>query len=428
MEDPRGVLQSLARARWLQLEATTAELAQLEVGRRRATETKKLGGGRAKGRADEGGPKTQQEQDRQRAAGTPKPGGGRAKGVAAMSGSNTREGSRAPGEADACKKPEGGDGGGSGGGGYQGPTAPGAKLPVKTDAKSPAGAKTVTFATRANDVVEGGGPENPKEGDAPNGTEVDGGSVGPYVDVSLTPHEVRAAVSNAPKNARGNPLCLQSLQHGGCPSRRRRSCKRGSHASQNTTALSPEVELWVAQNGGPRERQGVPQSIVTADEANFEVERLRAEIRTREEARLVAGPRQGVRESTHGSSTPKSDGAQGVVDASMKLEGGHAHGVVDRGGPEEPDEGCAPNGTEGGGGSVGPCVEVSLTPHEVRAAVRTAPKDAHGNPVCLHSLWHGGCPSRRTRACTRGSHASQSTTSLSPEVELWLVQYGGPRE
>ena len=124
------------------------------------------------------------------------------------------------------------------------------------------------------------------------------GSVGPYLEAALRPHEERAAVRHAPRAANGRPICLWSLRHGGCPHKKGRVCSRGSHAEMSA-ALDPEVELWLVRYGGQRVRNGVEQPVGAADEAVSEVARLRAEVQARKDERLLAGPLPGVRESTH---------------------------------------------------------------------------------------------------------------------------------
>ena len=250
----------------------------------------------------------QREIERQRDAGALKPGGpggGRARGGAAGTGSGKPGGARASGVAEAH-------------GASAGPPAPG----------KPGGA-------RANGVAdvdgESGGPRTEaavKPGGARNKSGADGGgvSVGPHAGAALTPHEQRAAVRYAPNDVQGEPVCLHSLRRGGCRYHRLRTCKRGSHDPPIAPELRPEVELWLVQHGGPRERQGAPLSVVTADEAGAEAARWRAMIRAQDDERLLDGPMRGVRESTHPLEQPlvadlvdKTDVLSGAVKAAPTL-------------------------------------------------------------------------------------------------------------
>ena len=105
--------------------------------------------------------------------------------------------------------------------------------------------------------------------------------------------ETRAAVRLAPRDVTGSQVCLRDLSHGGCP-RLARGCARGSHGCRVDEQLRPEVEVFLVQYGGPRERRGVAQPQGEASAAAADLARWRSAVAAEDDQRLLAGPMGGA--------------------------------------------------------------------------------------------------------------------------------------
>jgi hypothetical protein len=65
-------------------------------------------------------------------------------------------------------------------------------------------------------------------------------------------------------------------------------------------------------------------------------------------------------------------------------------------------------------------------PEEVKAALTYAPRDPHDVPLCLDHLSHRGCSAGGRKRCPAGSHEPLGAAHLAAQVEVVLVQHGGP--